>query len=442
MGVKIIKERAVREAYSFDATGLEVLPEGVAFVQDTQEVQELIKVARSRGFSLVPRGAGTGFVGGAVPLRKAVIVSLERMDKIIDIDTKNLVAEVEAGVVTAKLQKAANEFGLMYPPDPSSLESCTIGGNVATNAGGPRAVKYGVTANFVLGVEAVLGTGEIYKDVSRVKKKVTGLNITHLFIGSEGTLGIVTKILLKLIPAPEAKLTALAVFKSLEHAAEAVFGITKLPQKPSALEIMDSTSISCVKKYGKVELPPNTEAVLLIEVDGKEREIKETWREIERVLKEWNADIEIAKDEKEEERIWKVRRAISPSLMSIAPTKINEDVTVPVANLAKALSAYKRISQIYGIPIISFGHAGDGNIHVNIMTDKSDPKLWEKALKALKDVFMVTVGLGGVLSGEHGVGITKKPYIGVQMKKSQIELYRRVKAAFDPDYILNPGKKF
>ena len=442
MGVKIIKERAVREAYSFDATGLEVLPEGVAFVQDTQEVQELIKVARSRGFSLVPRGAGTGFVGGAVPLGKAVVVSLERMDKIIDIDTKNLVAEVESGVVTAKLQKAANEFGLMYPPDPSSLESCTIGGNVATNAGGPRAVKYGVTENFVLGVEAVLGTGETYEDMSRVKKKVTGLNITPLFIGSEGALGIVTKILLKLIPAPEAKLTALAVFKSLEHAAEAVFGIRKLPQKPSALEIMDSTSISCVKKYEKVELPPNTEAVLLIEVDGKEREIKETWREIERVLKEWNADIEIAKDEKEEERIWKVRRAISPSLMSIAPTKINEDVTVPVANLAKALSAYKRISQIYGIPIISFGHAGDGNIHVNIMTDKKDPKLWEKALKALKDVFMVTVGLGGVLSGEHGVGITKKPYIGVQMKKSQIELYRRVKAAFDPDYILNPGKKF
>ncbi|BAT72263.1 glycolate oxidase [Thermosulfidibacter takaii ABI70S6] len=442
MTAKILKIKALLEAYSYDATGMRVVPEGVCFPTSVGEVQELVKQARMEGFCLVARGGGTGFVGGAVPVKGSVVVSLEKMNRIIDVDTKNLVAVVEPGVITAELQEAVKEFGLYYPPDPSSLESCTIGGNVATNAGGPRAVKYGVTADFVSGLEAVTGTGELYSDMERVKKKVVGLNLTPVFIGSEGTLGIITRILLRLIPAPEVKITALAIFEDIEEAGKAVAEIVALPEKPSALEIMDSTSINCVKKYGSIDLPEKAEAVLLIEVDGSSEVVKKGWGRIKEVLKKYKAEVSEAKNEAEVERIWNIRRAISPSLMNIAPTKINEDITVPVSQLAEALKAFKNISQLYGIPIISFGHAGDGNIHVNIMTDKDDPKLWEKALKATQEVFIVTVGLGGVLSGEHGIGLSKKPYLGIQMPKTQIELYKRVKSAFDPDNIMNPGKKF
>ena len=439
--MKVIRESSVRHAYSYDATGSVCIPEGVVFPIDTEEVKEAVIHCRTKKIPLIPRGAGTGFVGGSIPVEGGIVLSTEKMKKILDIDTKNMVALVEPGVITAELQRAAEKFGLTYPPDPSSLESCTIGGNVATNAGGPKAVKYGVTGDYVAGLQVVLGTGEIYEELERVRKKVVGLNLVPLFVGSEGTLGVITKVLLKLVPKPEAKSTILIVFRSLEKAGEAVVELLRIRHLPSALEIMDTTSITCVKKYGKIDLPQKTEAVLLAEAEGTERETKDTVKKIKEIARRFKAQVKIAQTEEESQRIWRIRRAISPSLMNIAPTKINEDITVPVSKLAEALSGFKKISEKYGIPIVSFGHAGDGNIHVNIMTDREDPKLWERALQATKEVFLLTVSLGGVLSGEHGIGLSKKPYLGIQLPPHQRIIYRRIKNSLDPDNILNPGKK-
>ncbi len=436
--MKLIKDEAIREAYSYDATGMRGLPEGVFFPKSVEEVKEAVLYCRSKDLKVVPRGGGTGFVGGSVPLKGSVVVSLEKMRNVLDVDDKNMVVVVEPGVITAELQRTVKKFGLMYPPDPSSLESCTIGGNVATNAGGPRAVKYGVTADYVKGLEVVLGTGEIYSNMARVKKKVVGLNITPVFVGSEGTLGIVTKVLLKLVPLPETASFMLVAFKKLEDAGDAISKVMSLSFSPSALEIMDITSIRCVRKYKSIDVPEWAEAVILVEVDGFEEGVKRQVDVLKGLFAEYKAEIM----ESEEEKVWAARRAISPSLMSIAPTKINEDVTVPVSRLADALKGYRTVSERYGIPIVCFGHAGDGNIHVNIMTDKDDPVMWEKALKATKEVFIITVALGGVLSGEHGIGLTKRPYLGLQVPSSHLDLYRRLKAAFDPDNIMNPGKKF
>ena len=438
--MKLKEQEAIIHSYSFDATGKSIPPRAVAFLEDTRDARELILFARSRKIPIVPRGAGTGFAAGCVPTEDAIVATTEKMAKIIDIDTQNMVALVEPGVVTAELQKAAEEFGLMYPPDPSSLETCTIGGNIATNAGGPKAVKYGVTSDYVVGVEAVLGTGEIYSQIARVKKNVTGYRIHQLLVGSEGTLGIITKALLKLVPKPEAKATFLFAFRTLREAGEAVQEILK-NLKPSVLEIMDSTSIGCVKRYRNISLPEGTEAVLLVELDGTETEVRGQEQKLLKIVQTFKAEVQRAQNDGEIESIWKVRRAISPSLLNIAPTKINEDITVPVSRLAEALEAFRNVGRKYGLPVVSFGHAGDGNIHVNIMTDKNDPLLWAKALKATKEIFMITVSLGGVLSGEHGIGTTKREFLPLQMPNQQLLIYRRLKHAFDPDNIMNPGKK-
>ena len=438
--MKLKEQEAIIHSYSFDATGKSILPRAVAFLEDIRDARELILFARSKKIPIVPRGAGTGFAAGCVPTEDAIVATTEKMAKIIDIDTQNMVALVEPGVVTAELQKAAEEFGLMYPPDPSSLETCTIGGNIATNAGGPKAVKYGVTSDYVIGVEAVLGTGEIYSQIARVKKNVTGYRIHQLLVGSEGTLGIITKALLKLVPKPEAKATFLFAFRTLREAGEAVQEILK-NLKPSVLEIMDSTSIGCVKRYRNISLPEGTEAVLLVELDGTETEVRGQEQKLLKIVQTFKAEVQRAQNDGEIESIWKVRRAISPSLLNIAPTKINEDITVPVSRLAEALEAFRNVGRKYGLPVVSFGHAGDGNIHVNIMTDKNDPLLWAKALKATKEIFMITVSLGGVLSGEHGIGTTKREFLPLQMPNQQLLIYRRLKHAFDPDNIMNPGKK-
>lgn len=439
---RIETDKVLLETYSYDATGREQLPKGVAFPESEEEVREIVSLCRTKNLKITPRGAGTGFAGGSVPSPNSIVVSTERMDKIVDIDDKNLLALVEPGVVTAHLQKTASEFGLMYPPDPSSLESCTVGGNVATNAGGPKAVKYGVTADYVTGLSAVIGTSEVYQDLSPVRKNVVGLNVTPLFVGSEGTLGIITKVLLKLVPKPETRKLLLAHFRNLEDAGQAVWDIMKSPATPSALEIMDSTSIECVRKYRKLDIPKDIEGILLIELDGTKREVKESIDKIKEILKRYNASLEIASNQKEEDHIWSLRRAISPSLMEIAPTKINEDVTVPVSELSNALRAYKNVGKKYGLPVVCFGHAGDGNIHVNIMTDRNDPKLWKRGIKAAREIFIITVALNGVLSGEHGIGLAKKPYLGLQINEEQRNLYKRIKLCFDPDMILNPKKKF
>ncbi len=434
--MKIEKDPTVREAYSFDATGICGKPEGVVFVEKIDEVIEIVEFANREKKIIVPRGGGTGFVGGTVPPDNSIVVSLERMDRIIDIDEKNMFVEVEAGVVTGNLNKTLEGIGYFYPPDPSSLNSCTIGGNIATNAGGPRAVKYGVTKNYVYGLEAVLGNGSVYRDIRRVRKRSVGYNITDIFVGSEGTLGIVVRALLRIIKKPEKRVLVLSAFKDIYLAGKRVVEIIREIAGVSTLEIMDITSIMAVKKFRSIDLPDYVEAVLMIEIDGYEPNVNIEIEKLKSILKD--SEIIIAENKEEEEKIWEIRRAISPSLMEIAPKKINEDVTVPIVYLADALVSFKRLGEKYGIPVVSFGHAGDGNIHVNVMIDDQDEKQLKNSKKLVFEIFSETVRLGGVLSGEHGIGITKKPYLPLQVDSGTIKLWRELKKSFDPNFILNP----
>ncbi len=438
--MKIEKSECVIKSYSFDATGIVFEPEGVVFAESEKDVIDTVRHCLKTKTPVIPRGAGSGFTGGSLPVKGGILLSLERLNRIIDIDTKNMVAEVEAGVVTGELRKSVESFGFYYPPDPSSLEFSTIGGNIAENAGGPRAVKYGVTGDYVLGIKAVLGTAEVIDTTKRLKKNVVGYNLTPLFVGSEGTLGVITRALLKIIPKPETRRLILSYFPELTEAGKAVTEIMASGIKPSALEIMDRASVECVKRYKGFSIPQNTEAILLIEVDGTKEEVRKYAREIVKILKAHSAKTKTARNEKEEEEVWALRRAISPSLLHIAPTKINEDVVVPVDKMAQALDAFRKIGKLYGVPVVCFGHAGDGNIHVNVMTDEKDERLFERAKKAVREIFIATVALGGSLSGEHGIGITKEKFLPIQVKKEEIHLWRRIKKAFDPENIINPGK--
>jgi glycolate oxidase len=434
--MKIEKNNSIKAVYSYDATGLEGSPEGVIFAEKVEDIVEAIKHATKDKKIIVPRGGGTGFVGATVPPKNSIVLSLEKMDKIIDIDEKNLFVEVEAGVVTGKLQRVLESIGYFYPPDPSSLDSCTIGGNISTNAGGPRAVKYGVTKNYVCGIEAVTGKGELYIDKRKVRKKSVGYNINDLFVGSEGTLGIVYRCLLRILKKPESRTLVLALLKSLYEAGKKIEEILKGIQGTSALEIMDITSISAVRKYRSLDIPQEVEAILLIEIDGYEKTVKMELERLKKLL--GDTEIRIAESEEEEDKIWTIRRAISPSIKEIAPKKINEDVTVPISKLAEALVTYKKLGEKYGIPVVSFGHAGDGNIHVNVMLDDMKEKQVYRAEKLVFEIFSETIRLGGVLSGEHGIGITKKKYLPLQVDKNTVNLWKEVKKIFDPENILNP----
>ncbi len=438
--MKIEKNQCVIKSYSFDATGMVFEPEGVIFAENEGDVVEAIRYCLKNKKPLIPRGAGSGFTGGSLPVRGGIVLSLERLNRIIDIDTKNMMVEVEAGVITAELKKSVESFGFYYPPDPSSLEFSTIGGNIAENAGGPRAVKYGVTGDYVLGIKAVLGTAEVINTARRLKKNVVGYNITPLFVGSEGTLGVITRALLKIIPQPEKRVLILSYFADLTEAGKTVTDIISSGRVPSALEIMDRSSVECVKRYKAFDIPEGIEAILLIEVDGTRDQVKKSINAIVKICKMHKGKVKIAESDEEKEEIWALRRAISPSLLHIAPTKINEDVVVPIDRMAEALKAFREIGKAYGVPVVCFGHAGDGNIHVNVMTDEQDERLFEQAKKAVKEIFITTISLGGSLSGEHGIGISKEEFLPIQVKKSEIHLWRKIKKIFDPENIINPGK--
>ena len=438
------RDDASRRAYGVDALLRGRPADVVVLPADTGEVAAVVRLCARHRVPIVPRGAGTGYTGGAVPLAGGVVLSLERFTRILEIDEANLLAVVEPGVITADLQAAVEARGLFYPPDPQSLKESSIGGNVAECAGGPRAFKYGVTKRYVLGLEAVLPTGEVIRTGSKAVKNVVGYDLTQLLVGSEGTLAIVTQIVLRLVPKPAHAATLRACFADVPTAAGAVTALIGRRVVPATLEIVDRDSLDAVAAHAGARLAPaGTGALLLIEVDGSEEAVAADAREVEAACRDSGAlEVLAARTPDEREALWRVRRELSYALRPIAPRKINNDVVVPRGRVPELFALVERLRTAHRLRIPAFGHAGDGNIHVNIMMDPDDPDEAARAERAVRELFEGVVALEGSISGEHGIGFSKAPYIGLELSDEAIALMRRVKAAFDPDGILNPGKIF
>jgi glycolate oxidase len=430
-------------AYSFDASKLSALPEAVILPGSAAEIAEILRLANAHGFPVYPRGAGSGMVGGAVPDRGGVVLALTRLNRILELDPDDMIAVVEPAVVTGRLQQEAARHGLLYPPDPASLSFSTIGGNVATCAGGPRAVKYGVTRDYVLGLEVVLPTGEVITTGTRTVKGVVGYDLTRLLVGSEGTLGVITRVVLRLVPAPEAVRTLAAVFPKIDQACQTVTSILRSRILPTTLELLDQATLEAVEAHVQAGLPVQAEALLLLEVDGPDAVVDGQARRIEEICRQMGArDVETARDAASRERLWSARRAISPALRRIRPGKINEDVTVPRSRIPDLIRFNRELARRYDLIIVSFGHAGDGNIHTNIMVDRSDPHEMARAERAVEELFREVLRLGGTLSGEHGIGIAKSPFFQWEVHPGALDAMVRIKQALDPNNILNPGKMF
>ncbi len=435
-------------AYGFDSSGRTGRPSAVAWPQSAGEVAKVLKHARENGMKVVPRGTGTGMSGGAVPVASQagispslLVLSMERMNRLLDIDSSNLTVTVEPGMINGRLQRELSVYGLFYPPDPTSMEFCTLGGNVAENAGGPRALKYGVTADYILELEAVLPSGEIIKTGAGTRKSVVGYNLAKLLTGSEGTLAVITKIKLKVLPIPQEIITLLAVFDSAESAGHAVSSIIAGGTIPRTLEIMDRASISAVEHYSPTGLPHNAGALLLIELDGHPNTIRDEAGKIVDVCSKLDAEVTMAEDEFAKDALWKARRSLSPALYNFCPRKLSEDIVVPPSRIPEMLASISNISGKHGVPMAAFGHAGDGNLHVNILPE--DLSQGASNITALiTDLFARTLELGGSISGEHGIGLTKKDYIGMEISPAVMELMRGIKRTFDPEGLLNPGKIF
>lgn len=429
--------------YSYDATQQQYLPDAVVYPGSADEIGQVLKLANTERLPVFPRGAGSGFSGGSLSKGGGIVLVTTRLNRILRIDTENLLAEVEPGVVTEHFQQAVEALGLFYPPDPASLKFSTLGGNVAECAGGPRAVKYGVTKDYVLGLEVVLPTGDVIRTGGQTVKGVVGYDLTKLLCGSEGTLGVITKIVLKLLPLPEAKKTMLAVFDSIDGAAKAVSTIIGGKIIPTTLEFMDHATLTCVDRRFNLGLPAAARAVLIIEVDGDRDLIEKQAEKIRSLIAPLGLlEYKIARDNAEAEELWKVRRLVSPSLRDVNPDKFNEDIVVPRSRVPDVIRRIEEIQKRFAIPIVNFGHAGDGNIHVNIMIDKTIPGEEEKAHEAIREVFQAALDLGGTMSGEHGVGLSKAPFIPLELNPVQIATMQAIKRALDPNNILNPGKMF
>ncbi|HXW08716.1 MAG TPA: FAD-linked oxidase C-terminal domain-containing protein [Vicinamibacterales bacterium] len=438
-------DEAARTLYGTDALQRGHPADAVVFPGTTAEVAAVARFCADRRLPMVPRGAGTGYTGGAVPTHGGVVISLERMNRILEIDEANLVAVVEPNVVTGDLQAAVEKVGLFYPPDPASLRQSAIGGNVAECAGGPRAFKYGTTRQYVLGVEAVLPTGEVIETGGKVVKNVVGYDLTQLLVGSEGTLAILTKIILRLVPQPPVQATLRASFRDVEGAVAAVTEIIRARVVPAALELVDGDSLDAVARHLGVRsmAPEGTGAVLLVEVDGVPAAVAEEAVRVEQACVAAGAtELRRAADEAERVELWRVRREISHSLKMIAPLKFNHDVVVPKGRIPGLFALVRDLRRRFGLRIPLFGHAGDGNIHVNIMVDPGDAAEVERAHEAERLLFEGVVALEGSISGEHGIGFAKARFLTIELSDDEIALMKRVKQAFDPLGLLNPGKIF
>jgi glycolate oxidase len=436
-------EKADRICYSYDATQQSFLPDVVVHPGSTDEISRIMKLANRERIPVFPRGAGSGFSGGALPTKGGIVLCTERLDRILQIDEENLIATVEPGVVTEQFQQAVEKVGLFYPPDPASLKFSTLGGNVAECAGGPRCVKYGVTKDFIIGLEIVTPTGDIITTGGPTMKGVVGYDLTKLLCGSEGTLGIITRIVIKLLPLPEAKKTMLVLFSSIDGAAQAVSAIIRGKIIPATLEFMDGRTLDCVRQATGLEVPAEARAVLIIEVDGDREFLDKQVTRIAEIIKPLGVvETRIAATPEESEALWQIRRSVSASLRKVNPDKFNEDICVPRSKVPEMIRKVDAIAEKYGVPIVNFGHAGDGNIHVNIMIDKKIPGELEKAESAIEEVFKGALELGGTMSGEHGVGIAKAPYIPLEITPAAAIYMKAIKRSLDPNNILNPGKIF
>ncbi len=439
----IISSRDALADYASDATGLKHPPDLVAFPGDLEQISDIFHLATKNCFPVIPRGAGTGMSGGAIPVKGGLIIAMDRFDRILDIDQDNLIAKVEPGVITAYFQEAVERVGLFYPPDPASVKISTLGGNVAECAGGLRAVKYGVTRDYVIGLTVVLPNGEIIKTGVETMKGVAGYDLTRLIVGSEGTLAIITSITLRLIPKPASKKTMMAFFLDAPAALQTVSDIIRQKIIPSVLEFMDRLCLDCMRKEMDLPIPGEAGAMLLIELDGDEVLVEQETAKVQDVCEYGGAiGFKVASDNKEAESLWEARRDISPSLLRLRPHKISEDVVVPRSKMAEFVAYLNRQGARYGLPIPAFGHAGDGNVHVNIMLDKENSRELEDAHILIRELFGKVIQMGGTITGEHGIGITKAAYLGMEITPEGIELMHRIKKAFDPQGILNPGKIF
>lgn len=436
-------DKAHKIAYCYDATKKRYEPDGVLFPRNEDDVSKILKYCNEHSIAIIARGAGSGFTGGALAHNGGVILTFEKhMNKILEIDMQNMVAVVQPGCINMDLQKTAEANGLFYPPDPASENYSTIGGNVSENAGGMRAAKYGITKDYVMALRAVLPNGDIIRAGKRTIKDVAGYNITGILIASEGTLAVITEITLKLISKPKLKKTAMGVFNSVQDAMQAVYKTMTAGVTPVAMEFLDNLSIKAVEKKFAKGLPTDAGAILIADVDGNlEIELENDLATIKKIFDENGAkDFVIAKDANESADLWFARRNCSQSITCYGSLKLNEDITVPRSKLPELLEKISEISAKYNVTTPCFGHTGDGNVHTNVMVNKTNQDEVERGYKAIEEIFKATVELGGTLSGEHGIGISKAPYMNLAFSEAEMDLFRSIKKAFDPNNILNPNK--
>ncbi len=430
-----------RLCYSYDSTMKRGVPAAVVFPANTDEVAAVIRLANEDLFPVYPRGGGTGLSGGSVPMEDGIALVLTRMNRIKEINANDMLCVVEPGVITLDLMNEVEKLGLFYPPDPQSQKTCTIGGNVAENAGGPRAFKYGVTTDFVLGLEVVTPTGEIIRTGGRTVKNVTGFDLTSLITGCEGTLGVITEITLTLIPKPSHYRTALVSFADIMDASQTVADMVAAGVIPATLELMDNTTIRCVENAYHIGLPTDAGAILLIEVDGGKTQVDEDIVKVEALCRQNHCGmIQVAQNDEERENLWQARRSVSAAVVQLGPTKISEDATVPRSQIPEMVRRLCEIGKKYHIELSIYGHAGDGNLHPNIICDKTNAEAMERVEQATDEIFEAALELGGTLSGEHGIGLMKRPYMAWEMGEAGMQYLRNIKRAVDPHNILNPGK--
>ncbi len=427
--------------YAYDAFVVEALPDAVLFPETTAEVSELLKIASRYKIPVTGRGAGTSLCGASIPIRQGVVLCFSKMDKIIEVNTRDRYIIVQPGVVNADIQKALLPFRFFYPPDPASMNTSTIGGNIAMNAGGPRCLKYGVTVDYVLGMEVVLASGDIVRFGSRNVKDVTGYRLSSLFCGSEGTMGITTEAILKVVPLPEATRTLMVTFDNLDNTAKSVTDIIGSGIIPVAMELMDKLTLNAIEDSANLGLDRNAQGSLLIEIDGvKEACEKEMNKVIEKVRQNGAIHIQEARSDIERENLWTARRSAYGVFAKLAPDIVTEDVTVPVSQVPLMIRQIIEITDKYGLKVGVLAHAGDGNMHPMIPADKEDKAEWEKVKSAFSEIFQAAAELGGTLSGEHGIGLAKAQFLPLVMNKDSIDFMKKIKRVIDPDLILNPGK--
>ena len=431
------------EPYGADAVKEKFPPEAVVFPESTAQIVDILKLANEYLFPVTARGGGVGYTGGAVPIDGGIVVGTDRMNKIIEISADDLYAVCQPGITTFKLQQAVEKQGLMFAPDPASYKDSFIGGNIAENAGGMRTPKYGVTKHHVLGLEVVTATGEIIRTGGKTVKNVVGFDLTGLMCGSEGMLGIITEATLKLLPMPEATSTVRANFHSMEAACKVLTKFTPHGLLPMAMEVIDKFCVAAVEENFAFGLSKEAEAILLVAVDGSKDEVERNAVLIEKIIAaNGGFDILRAKSKDEEDKLWDVRRAISPSLMKYGTLKINEDVVVPRSKVPELVAKIEQIGKRHNTFVANFGHAGDGNIHVNFVIDREDADAIARARKCVSETFQLSVALGGTISGEHGIGYVKAQYMDYAIDQPTLEVMKGIKKVFDPNGILNPGKMF